>query len=144
MPATARNAIIPARRAVLAAMKGEATITALVPAARVYPPKVPTSPTWPYIRHGVGISTPIKATCLNGASVVAAISAFGKGGDEVAGAIGDAISDFLDGPDGLGLSLEMPDGRMATVQVESNNIIQIDLEADNWMSITSIRVSVSG
>jgi len=145
MPAIARNAIVQTRRAVLTALKGAATVTALVPAASIYPPKVAASPTWPYIRHGVGISTPIKGTCLNGASVTAFISAFAKGGDEVVGAIGDAVADFLDGPDGLGLSLQMPDGRWATVEVEGGQqIIQIDSEADNWQALIPIRVTVSG
>jgi hypothetical protein len=138
------GAINDARRALLAAMKANAPLVALVPAARIYPPRVPTSPTWPYIRHGVGIATPIKGACVNGASVVAAISVFAKGGDEMVGAIADAVVALFDGPDGNGLSTRTPLGKHAVTVVESVNIFQDGSEADNWRAVLNTRTTVTG
>lgn len=40
------------RRKALVMMKGDATLTALVPAASIYSQRVPGVPTWPYVRMG--------------------------------------------------------------------------------------------
>jgi hypothetical protein len=138
------GAINDARRALLAAMKADAAVVALVPAARIYPPRVPTSPTWPYIRHGNGISVPLKAACLNGSTVDAMITAFAKGGDEAAGVIGDALVALLDGPDGNGLSIRLPNDRHAHITVQGYNIIQLSGEADNWAALVNTRTVVTG
>lgn len=38
------------RGKIIAALKADASLTAIVPAARIYPGKSPASPTWPFIR----------------------------------------------------------------------------------------------
>ena len=42
-----------ARKAILARLKADSGLTALVPAARIYPSRTPAALTWPYIKLGV-------------------------------------------------------------------------------------------
>jgi len=141
----ARDGLIEFRRVALDGMKSHAPITALVPAASIYPPRVIANPTWPFIRWGAGgIATPLKAACLNGAIVPATVHAFAHGGDETAGAIGATIYDYFDGPDGLGLSLDLGDGRRANCIAVSATVIPEGTETNDWHAIVNIRATITG
>lgn len=139
-----RNAIIEFRRTGIFALKGEPSITSLVPAASIYPPLVTANPAWPFIRWGVFTAVPYKAACLNGSILTGAIHAYAKGADTDAGIIGGAIHDFFDGPDGMGLSLTLEDGRRVNVTTESSQVIQDGSDANNWHAIINIRAAVTG
>ena len=67
-----------ARRPILARMKADAALTALVPAASIYGQTVPGGPTWPFIKLGVPQTLPITATCLNGAVINIPVDAFAR------------------------------------------------------------------
>lgn len=58
------------RRAVLARLKADAALTALVPAARIYPQAVPGSPVWPFIKLGPPLTLPFSATCAESSGTV--------------------------------------------------------------------------
>jgi len=95
-----------ARRAALSILKGNAGLTAIVPAARLYSQRVPASPVWPFVKMGPTQSLPVRASCTRGAVVAFTVHAFAKprmsGGAEVetaedyASRIGAAIEAALD------------------------------------------------
>lgn len=66
------------RRALMTAMKADTALTALVPAARIYPQVPDKTPTWPFVRYGSPTSVPLRASCLDGAEHTIAIHAFAK------------------------------------------------------------------
>jgi hypothetical protein len=73
------DALLPARRAILATMKADAALTALVPAARIYPQASPVpTPTWPFIIYGSPSGLPIRAACVNGTEITVAVHSFAK------------------------------------------------------------------
>lgn len=95
-----------ARRAALSILKADAGLIAIVPAARIYSQRVPSLPTWPFIKQGPTQSLPIKASCTRGATVSFSVHAFAKprlsNGSEVetaedyASRIGAGIESALD------------------------------------------------
>lgn len=95
-----------ARRAALSILKGNAGLTAIVPATRLYSQRVPASPVWPFVKMGPTQSLPVRASCTRGAVVAFTVHAFAKprmsGASEVetaedyASRIGAAIESALD------------------------------------------------
>jgi hypothetical protein len=93
------------RRALLARLKADTGLTALVPAASIYPQAVEGEPTWPFVKLGPPITRPRKAACVNGGDVAVDVHAFARaresGGSVVetaedhAGRIGAAIETAL-------------------------------------------------
>lgn len=67
------------RRAVLAHLKADAALTAIVPAASIYPSTVPANPVWPFIRFDAPQSLPLDGACYAGATVTFLLHAFAKG-----------------------------------------------------------------
>lgn len=137
------------RRAIVSAMKAEPTITALVPAASILPPQPPSVPTWPFILYGVMISTPLRASGSDGATLTGAIHCYAKGpGDEGCGAITGAVAAFLDGPEDpddhgpKGLSLTIP-AASCVVQVASDQVIADGSDANSWHGIINLRIMVT-
>jgi hypothetical protein len=57
------------RRGVLARLKGDPTVTALVPASQLHPSTTPPNPVWPFARFDAPTSTPISLSCVEGATV---------------------------------------------------------------------------
>lgn len=96
---SARDAMLPVRRAVLATLKSDSDLTALVPAARIYPQSPPAQPTWPFIRYGAPSNVPRRGACLDGCDVSVAVHGFSKGIDaeDNAARIGAAIARALEG-----------------------------------------------
>lgn len=138
------------RIAILTAMKGEPSITALVPAPSIYPAQPPSVPVWPFLLYGAPIVTPVRAAGYDGSAIVVAVHAYAKGpGDETTSAITAAVAAFLDGPSSpddhapQGLSLDMASGIYATVQVQSAQTFQDGSDANSWHGVVSCRVTVS-
>ncbi len=100
--------LLAARRAILTAAKADAALTALVPAARIYPQASPVpSPTWPFIIYGSPTGLPIRAACVNGTEITVALHSFAKArmdgkkmletAEDYAARIGAAVAKALDG-----------------------------------------------
>ena len=71
---------IEVRKAVLAHLRADITVTALVPAVRIYGEQPAAAvPDWPFIRYGYPIAAPWEATCYDGSEHRATIHAFARG-----------------------------------------------------------------
>lgn len=66
------------RGQIIAALKADAALTAIVPAGRIYPAKSPASPVWPFIRLGSLTATPLRLDCGGGAEVSGIVHSFTK------------------------------------------------------------------
>jgi len=67
-----------ARQKVIAALKADAALTAIVPAARIYPQKTPDQPTFPFIRMGALSFVPVRGDGGAGGQVTGAVHCFTK------------------------------------------------------------------
>lgn len=65
-----------ARTTILAALKADATVTARIPAARLYPAKTPNAPLKPFGRYGTATSEPDRYSCWRGGDVSGAYHVF--------------------------------------------------------------------
>jgi hypothetical protein len=63
---------------VLQRLKADAALTALVPAASIYPQAVPGEPLWPFIKLGPTGTLRLRAACVNGGLVTVDIHAFAR------------------------------------------------------------------
>jgi hypothetical protein len=77
------------RRAIMVRLKADAGLTALVPAASINPPGVPT---WPFVVLRSPVTQRLKASCVNGGQGSWDIHAF-AGPREVAGAVVETAED---------------------------------------------------
>lgn len=67
------------RLAILARLKADSALTALVPAARIYPSRTPASLTWPFIKLGVINDTPYRPSgAIGSQNLIGAIHIFTK------------------------------------------------------------------
>lgn len=71
------------RGKIIAALKADALLTAIVPAGQIYPSKVPSEPTWPFIRLGVLIGDPLRLDGGDGADISGVVHAFVKGSTSI-------------------------------------------------------------
>lgn len=70
------------RASLLARMKADAGLTALVPAARIYPSRTPATLTWPFIKLGVISDLPYRPSGASGSQeLIGTIHVFAKGID---------------------------------------------------------------
>lgn len=67
---------LPVRRAVLTALKRDAGMILLIPAASIYPGMVPTTRTFPFSRYGSAQTTPFRLSGLNSSSTRFALHGF--------------------------------------------------------------------
>ena len=86
---------------VLAKLKANAGVTALVPATQIYPLGCQQEPAWPFIQPQQPQGLPLKAACLRGARINFGLSAFTRGTASVTARdhcalIGDAIEQAID------------------------------------------------
>jgi hypothetical protein len=94
-----------AQKAVIAALKADAAVIALVPAARIYPPKTPSGPTKPFIRYGSAGAEPERLSGIRGGVVAGAVHVFVGVTDDIldpgqfAGDAADAIAEAIDAVD---------------------------------------------
>lgn len=92
-----------ARTSVMAALKHAGTLTALVPAASIYPATVPANRPFPFIRINPLIATPFRASGLDSSSFRLNVQGFTRGAmpavtaEDHAVQIGAAMQDALDG-----------------------------------------------
>ena len=68
-----------ARKAILARLKADSGLTALVPAARIYPSRTPAALAWPYIKLGVINDLPYRPSGASGSqNLVGTVTVFTK------------------------------------------------------------------
>lgn len=138
-----RDPTVPVRRATLIALQGEPSITDLIPATNIYPPRTTAKPVWPFIRYGQATWTPINATRVGPSTITVAIHVYANGGDEVAGAAVAAIAAFLYGKHNLGRSLALADGSSITVLPQQSQVIQDGEESNSWHGFVTLRILVA-
>lgn len=136
------------RRAVLARLKADAALTALVPAGSIYPQAVPGSgePEWPFIKLGPTGTLRLRAACVRGGLVSVDVHAFARartsGGitqetaEDHASRIGAEIERLLDG-----VNLALEGGAKAKIDLGDIRLLQ-DSEPDafHWFAQVNARV----
>lgn len=70
---------LPVRQSVVAHLKADAAVTALVSASRIYGEESPIQPEYPFIRYGLPFSAPYEATCWDGSTHRVTIHVFARG-----------------------------------------------------------------
>lgn len=123
-----------ARSSILEAIQTDAAVTALIPAARLYPSKTPNNPVKPFGRYGAEAVEPVRASCWKGGAVAGAYHVWAA----VTPAIPDpktftelavaAIADALDA---------MPD-----CYVDRTLLLEDTDEADLWHGVVQFTFTV--
>lgn len=84
------------RQAVVARLRADATLTALVPAARICGEEVPANLVWPFIRYGLPAETRYEQSCGEGSDQSVDLHVFARGpGMDKCTAICAAVRDVL-------------------------------------------------
>lgn len=114
------------RGKLIAALKSDPQLNAIVPATRVYPSKVPADRAFPFIRLGTLTSAPVRADCGPGSTATGFIHCFVK--LDAAGGIPD--------PEALAITIN---GHIARI-VDDLEAIPLDADADLSVQITQTQV----
>ena len=144
----ANDALLPVRRAGLAAMKGNVGLTDLVAAASIHPQVPAGTPDWPFIKWGAPTGIPIRVpACVDGVEVTVAVHGFSKGrysgeslvetAEDHAARIGAAIASALDGR-----TLDLEGGGKAKFVWTSSALLMDGDEADAFHSVENFRIRV--
>lgn len=129
------------RRAVLAKLKADTGLIAIVPAARIYPQAVPVEPGWPFLKMGPSQTLPRRAACLNGGDVTMDVHAFARGSasetaEDHASRIGAAIETAL-----RDNNLALEGGGNARIRLSDIRLLQDDEpDAFHWLAQINARV----
>lgn len=81
------------RRDVLALLKADAGVLALIPATSIHTQAPLTEPVWPFIKTQAPQTLPLRADCVDGATVNFGLSAFSRGRKDGAGALIETAED---------------------------------------------------
>lgn len=135
----ARDSSLQLRRAIVAHLKADPGLLAIVPQAQQHGERSPAKPTFPFTRYGVAETLPARAQCWDGVRVTFPIHAFSKTRftDEVHG-INAAIAAALDGA-----VLALGDGGRAHVRWLNSRILPDPREADVFHGIVSFEATVA-
>lgn len=143
----ANDATLPVRRAMLTALKADAPMIALVPAADIHPQAPTAIPTWPFVKMGAPAGIPLKAACVDGNEITTSVHGFSKGrwsgnqlledAEDHAARIGSAIADALGGK-----LLNLDGGGKAKVIWTGSQLLIDQDEAGAFHSIQNFRVRV--
>lgn len=130
------------RGKIIAAMKGDAQLTAIVPAARIYPGKSPASPTFPFIRVPILTGTVAELDGGSGSDQSGVIHCFTKlntasvpDPEAQAATINRHIVRIVSGID----DVDLGDGESLAVQAVQTQVIEDGAEADAYHGIVSVR-----
>lgn len=142
------------RTAMMSALKHSQAMTALIPAASIYPGTVPATRTFPFSRFGSMIATPLVASGLNSEAYRILIQSFTKPlystpddpatimlqpAEDRAIAIGEAVKATLDFA-----VLTLSNGfKLRLSWIQSIQVADGD-EANAWMDTSIFRGEVSG
>lgn len=133
------------RGKIIAALKADVTLTAMVPAARIYPGKSPASPTFPFIRVPMLIGTVAELDGGSGSDQSGVIHCFTKLASSVpdpeaqAATINRHIVRIVSQID----DLDLGDGESLGVQAIQTQVIEDSAEADAYHGLVSVRATAS-
>lgn len=133
------------RGKIIAALRSDAQLTAIVPAARIYPGKSPASPTYPLIRVPMLIGTPDEMDGGSGSRQSGVIHNFTKlaagnpDPEAQAATINAHIVRIVSGID----AVDLEDGEEMGIHVRQTQVIGDSAEADAWHGLTSIEALAS-
>lgn len=126
------------RLAILAALKADAGVTSIIPAARIYPSRTPATLTWPFIRMGVTSELPYRPSGAYGSqTIIGAVHVFTKSStaspdaERAANLAKKEIARVLDG---LVVNIT---GGYANVRYDGGQTIQDAAEADAYHGIVN-------
>ncbi|MFN3474084.1 MAG: DUF3168 domain-containing protein [Blastomonas sp.] len=134
------------RRAVLAKLKGDAPLTALVPATSIYGQAVPSSRPWPFIKLGPPLTLRLRQSCVDGGVITLDVHAFAyarKSGaqtvetaEDHASRIGEAIETALQDN-----RIDLGGGITARIRLSDMQLLQDDEpEAFHYLAQINARV----
>lgn len=133
------------RGKIIAALKGDTQLNAIVPASRIYPGKTPASPTFPFIRVPMLIGTVAELDGGSGSEQAGVIHNFTKlsagapDPEAQAATINRHIIRIISQIDDTPLD----DGESIGVHVAQTQIIEDAAEADAYHGIVSIRATAT-
>jgi hypothetical protein len=142
----ARDSSLALRKAIITHLRADADVTALVPAERIYPPKTPADPVWPFIRYGVPTKLPERASCMDGSRILLTVHAFSQEpSEDEAVQIGAALAASLDGEDGKGLVLDLSGNysARATITYTGGQTLQDPEVAGAWHEVVNFEAFIS-
>lgn len=124
--------LLAVRRAIIPILAGNASVTALIPAARIYPEEPPVAPQWPFARVEAAQASPFAPSGVDGASVTGAVSVFAKGpgADDAiraAAAVGAALNDAV-----LDLEADIGEPAKAVFRVTAAPLLRDPAEQGAW------------
>jgi hypothetical protein len=142
--ATTKDHSLILRKGIVAHLKADAGLTALVPASSIYGEQPPAKPAWPFIRYGLPLTTPERFDCYMGGEHAVTIHSFAKGpGSDAILTIRAAIIAALDDAE-----IELPldtgeDAKVTLIAHTLSNLIRDTDEAGAYHDIHSFTVRVS-
>lgn len=128
------------RGKIIAALKGDAALTAIVPAARIYPSKSPAEVVFPFIRVPMLTGTIFQADCSSGSDQSGVIHNFTKLSASVldpeaqAATINRHIARILGDVEGVDLG----DGLDLSIHVVQTQVLEDGAEADAYHGIVQV------
>lgn len=124
--------ILALRKAIVAHLRADNSVTSTAMGTRFYGERAPASPTWPFGRYGVSDAIP-------GFDINVPLHVFSKADytDEAA-AIGEAIGASLDS-----LTLTLGDGRTAHLHYRGMQLLPDAAEAAAWHAVVTIGARVA-
>lgn len=131
--------IKPLRAAVLTHLKGDAAVTAIIPAARLYPSTTPANVSWPFGRFDGPQSIPLDGGCYAGSTISFFYHGFAKGTANVETAEDEAMriaAAFEHSLHNRRLEITSP-ATTARISVLSARIIMDGAEQSAWHAIVS-------
>lgn len=134
------------RRAVLAKLKAETQLTALVPASSIYGQAVPSARPWPFIKLGPPLTLRLRQSCVDGGTITMDVHAFAyarKSGSQTvetaedhASRIGERIEAALNDN-----RIELDTGITARIRLSDMQLLQDDEpEAFHYLAQITARV----
>lgn len=137
----ARDTSLPLRQAIVATLRADSDLIAIVPPESNYGMRSPASVTFPFTRYGSPDSQPFRAQCLDGATVAFTVHSFSKADyeDECAD-INAATARALDGK-----SLDLDAGFPAKAHVVwvGSQIVADAADASIWHGINRFEAVVA-
>lgn len=138
------DSALPVRNAMMALLKADTAVLAIVPATRGYSQTAPAAPTFPFWRYGAPTPVPVRGTCIDGAEITVSVDGFAKDirsssrvtdrAEDVAGRLGAAIAAALDGQ-----ILTLANGR-ARVRWTGSLVRRDGDDASAFMAVCNFRV----
>lgn len=148
-PIGADDLLMPVRTTLLAAIKHDNGVTALIPAASNYPGTVPANRTLPYSRFGTMTAAPLLATGLTSSAFRISFQAFSQDvaadgvvirtAEDNVILIGSAFRQALDGK-----TFPIQNGMKARINWIQTSPTRDPTEASAWMTTMTFNAEVSG